>query len=82
MSSDATYTLVGNEENGDWVVFIGNGKEVSAKGYTILASKIGNVVLELKQGELLLNNEVPVSIRYKNLEKKFDTGTLRKIVIE
>ncbi|CAM4273617.1 hypothetical protein [Zobellia nedashkovskayae] len=82
MSSDATYTLVGIEKNGDWVVFIGNGKEVSAKGYTILASEIGNVVLELKQGELLLNNEVPVSIRHKNLEKKFDTGTLRKIVIE
>ncbi|CAM4206200.1 hypothetical protein ZORO111903_07260 [Zobellia roscoffensis] len=82
MSSDASYTLVGDEKNGDWVVFIGNGKEVSANDYTVLASEIGNVVLELKQGELLLNNEVQVTIRYKNLEKKFDAGTLRKIVIE
>ena len=82
MSSDATYTLFGNEENGDWVVFIGNGKEVSAKGHTIITSEMGNVVLESKQGELLLNNEVPITITYKNSKKKFDAGTLRKIEIE
>ncbi|WP_206667084.1 hypothetical protein [Seonamhaeicola maritimus] len=35
ITTDATYTLVANETNGDWVVFIGNGKEVTAKGYSI-----------------------------------------------
>ena len=79
MVSDASYALIGNEKNGDWIIFIGNGKEITANGYTVLASEIGNVVLEFKQGELLLNNEVEVTIKQQNLEKKFSAGALRKV---
>ena len=61
---------------------MGNGKEVTAKGYMISASEVGNVVLEFKQGELLLHNEVPVTINYNNSEHKFSTGALRKIELE
>lgn len=82
LSTDATYTLIGNEKNGDWVIFIGNGKEVSAKGYTISTSEVANVVLEFKEGELLLNNEVAVTITHKNSVKNFSAGALRKIVLE
>ncbi|SDM69213.1 hypothetical protein [Kriegella aquimaris] len=82
LSTDATYTLIANEENGDWVIFVGNGTEVIAKGYTISASEVGNIVLEFKQQELLLNNEVPVTIRHNNSEKEFSAGALRKIVLE
>ncbi|WP_212635270.1 heparinase II/III family protein [Pseudozobellia thermophila] len=82
MATDATYTLVAYEKNGDWVVFVGNGKEVRANGYTIRASDIGNMVLEHKNGELLLHNEVPVTVGRNNSEKKFSAGALRKIVLE
>ena len=82
LSTDATYTLIGNEKNGDWVIFIGNGKEVSAKGYAISTSEVANVVLEFKEGELLLNNEVAVTITHKNSVKNFSAGALRKIVME
>lgn len=81
MSTDASYTLIGNEKNGDWIVFIGNGQEVTAKGYTILASEVGNSILEFKNGELRLHNEVPLTISHKNSSKKIDTGILRKIEI-
>ncbi|MDO6809770.1 six-hairpin glycosidase [Zobellia galactanivorans] len=82
MATDATYTLVGHEKNGDWVVFVGNGKEVAAKGYTISASDIGNVVLELRGGELFLHNEVPVTIAHTHSEVRFNAGALRKITLE
>lgn len=82
MSSDATYALVGNEKNGDFVLFIGNGKQLIANGYSISATEAGNVVLEQKQGKLLLHNEVPVSISYNGTEKKFKAGPLRTIVME
>ncbi|WP_339716002.1 six-hairpin glycosidase [uncultured Kriegella sp.] len=81
MSTDATYTLIANEKNGDGVIFMGNGKEVTAKGYTISASEVGNVVLEVKEDELLLHNEVPVTISDNNAENKFSAGPLRKIEI-
>ncbi|CDF78746.1 heparinase [Formosa agariphila KMM 3901] len=79
METDATYTLVSQEKHGDWVVFIGNGKQVKANGYTVSATEVGNVVLEFKNGELLLNNEVPVTITYNNSEKTFTVGELRNI---
>lgn len=82
MSTDATYTLIANEKSGDWVIFIGNGKEVTAKGYTISAPEVTNVVLEFKEGVLLLNNELPVTITNNNSVKKFGAGALRKIVLE
>ncbi|WP_299780800.1 six-hairpin glycosidase [uncultured Formosa sp.] len=81
IETDATYTLIGTETNGDWVMFIGNGKDVKAKGYAISLTEIGNVVLEFKNGELLLNNEVPVTVTYNNSEKTFSIGNLRKITI-
>jgi len=80
-SSDATYALVGNEKNGDFVLFMGNGKELKANGYTITTEKAGNVVLVLKQGELSLHNEVQVVISDGKNEKSFDIGELRTINI-
>ena len=79
MSTDATYTLIANEKNGDWVIFIGNGKEVSAKSLTISASEIGNVVLKQENGQLWLHNEEPVRISSADREKTFSAGPFRKI---
>ncbi|PNW28404.1 hypothetical protein [Formosa algae] len=82
MQTDATYTLVGTETNGDWVIFIGNGKQVQAKGYTISATELGNVVLEFKNGEFLLDNEVPVTITKNNSEKTYSVSELRKVELD
>lgn len=79
MITDATYTLIANEKNGDWVILIGNGKQVSAKGYTITASKMGNVVLKQENGNLLLHNEVPITISTKNNIKELPKGSFRTI---
>ncbi|WP_291787864.1 six-hairpin glycosidase [Maribacter sp.] len=81
MSSDATYTLIANEMNRDWVIFIGNGKEVSAKGFSVSANELGNVVLKEKNGELWLHNEVEVTISHNNKEQEFKAGDLRVISI-
>lgn len=78
-STDAAYALVGNEQNGDFVLFMGNGKELVANGYTISASAVGNVVLEKKDGKLMLHNEVPAAITYNGTKIDFGIGTFREI---
>lgn len=78
-STDATYALIGNEKNGDFVLFMGNGTELSANGFSISAKEKGNVVLEQKPGKLSLHNEVPVVIKFNKKEKEFGAGELRII---
>jgi hypothetical protein len=82
ISINAVYVLVGNEKNGDFVLFLGKGTQLVANGFTITASEKGNVVLEQKEGELFLHNEVPVSIYTKNKETKFGAGDLRTITLD
>lgn len=79
IASDASYALVGTEQNGDFILFMGNGKTLKAKGFTMLANETGNVVLEQKQGRILLHNEVPVVITYKGKEERFEVSDLREI---
>lgn len=81
-SSDAAYALIGNEQNGDFVLLMGNGKRLEANGYVISATEKGNVVLEEKGGELLLHNEVPVSLFDGKKEKRFEKGELRQIALK
>ncbi|WP_052823339.1 hypothetical protein [Neotamlana sedimentorum] len=82
IETDATYTLVANETNGDWVVFVGNGKAVKAKDYSIFAQKTGNVVLKFTEGKLWLHNEIPVKIKFNNKTVNFEAGDLRYIQIQ
>ena len=82
LSTDATYALVGNEKNDDFVLFLGNGTKLEANGFTISAKEKGNVVLEKKDGEFFLNNEVPATISFNNKEMKFEVGEYRKIELE
>ena len=79
MSSDAAYALVGNEKNGDAVLFMGNGMLLNANGFSIDAAERGNVIIEQKEGAFYLHNEVPVSITYKEKEKQFEVGEFRMI---
>jgi hypothetical protein len=79
ITSDATYALVGNERNGDFILFMGNGKQLSANGYTISTGEKGNVVIEQKNGKVILHNEVPVLISFNKKKKKFNSGRSREI---
>lgn len=79
MSTDAPYALVGAEENQDFVLFLGSGRSLKAKGYVLSSNERGNVVLEQKLGEFYLHNEVPVSISDGKKEKRFEAGSYRKI---
>ncbi len=80
--TDATYVLVGNEQSKDFVIFMGNGTKLEANGYAISTFEKGNVVLEQKNGELFLNNEVPVTISFNNTKKEFEVGEYRKVELE
>ncbi|MEL0652314.1 six-hairpin glycosidase [Algibacter sp. TI.3.09] len=79
MATNAIYAVFGKEKNGDFILFMGNGTELETKEIKVSASEKGNVVLEKKNGELFLDNEVPVTIRINNEEKKFNIGTFRSI---
>lgn len=82
ISTNATYTLVGNEQNDDFVLLMGNGTQLEANGYTISAGSKGNVVLEYKDKKLMLHNEVPVEISYKRRKQKFDISSFREITLD
>lgn len=79
ISTDASHALVSNKTGDDFVIFMGNGKVLSAKGYSVSCSEIGNMVLEQKDGELWLHNEVPVEITLGNRNEKFNVGEFREI---
>lgn len=79
ITTDATYTLIANENNKDWVIFIGNGTKITAKGYTIKTKIRGNIVLKQVGGKLMIDNEVPVEISDGKKLLKLDKGQLRKI---
>ncbi|MEP5341828.1 MAG: six-hairpin glycosidase [Algibacter sp.] len=80
-STDAAYALIGHEKNDNFILFMGNGTQLKTKSFSISTSKKGNVVLEQKDGELLLHNEVPVTITYNKKVKQFSVGRLRSIKI-
>ncbi len=82
ISSDAAYALIGKENHGDLVLFMGNGKLLIGEGYTISTTEIGNVILEKKDGKLMLHNEIPVTISYNKSDKRYEIGELRSIEIK
>ncbi|MEO9513478.1 MAG: six-hairpin glycosidase [Flavobacteriaceae bacterium] len=81
MSTDGDYALIGNEKNGDFVLFLGNGTKLEANGISITTAIKGNVVLEKKEDKILLHNQVPVVVSDKNHEKKYEAGAIREIVL-
>ncbi|MDO7171597.1 six-hairpin glycosidase [Mariniflexile sp. AS56] len=81
-STDATYALVGNEKNGDFILFMGNGTQLKTKDFIISSKEKGNVVVERKAGKLFLHNEVPVTITHNKKEQQFNVGPLRSIDLD
>jgi hypothetical protein len=81
ISIEAIYGLVANEKNGDFTLFIGNGKYLEANGYIISAIETGKIVFEKKNDKLFLNSDVIVTVYFNNKENQFDIGDLREIKI-
>jgi len=77
MSTNADYALVGQEKNGDLVLFMGNGTLLETSDLKIEAHNIGNVVLEQKDGRYILDNNVPVIISVNNKDVRFEAGDAR-----
>lgn len=61
MSVHATYALV-SETGNDFVLFMGNGTSMKAKGFTISSNEKTTAVLEYKNGEYYLTCNSPVTI--------------------
>ncbi len=81
-STDAAYALHGRERNGDIILFMGNGTQLSTAEIKCLAEQKGNVVLEQKNGLYYLHNEVPVNIQVGKKKKHFDVGEMREIKLK
>lgn len=79
ISTDAVYALIGNEKDGDFVLFMGNGTQLKTADFEITANEKGNVILQKKDGKLFLHNEVPVVLAFHGDENKFDVGKMREI---
>ncbi|MBX2876825.1 MAG: hypothetical protein KTR30_32205 [Saprospiraceae bacterium] len=82
MSSDAPYALIGTEKNGNRVLFLGNGSNLSAKNLSISSTEKGNVVIQQEEGVLSLHNEIPVTISFNQKTKSFEPGAMRVITLE
>lgn len=61
MSANATYAVI-SEQAKDFTLFMGNGKLISGKGFTISATEKANVVLEYKNGEYFFTSNKAVTI--------------------
>ncbi|MBU2914099.1 hypothetical protein [Reichenbachiella agariperforans] len=81
METDASYALIGTEENGDVIYFMGNGTTLKGKGFEINTEQKGNVVLTQKGSKLILHNEVPVNINQGQGEQYFESGEYREIAL-
>lgn len=82
MQTDASYGLIADLLNDEFILFMGNGKNLLAKGYHISSEERGNVVLEYNDGSIILHNEVPVSINFNEKQHNFQPGTKRKIELK
>lgn len=79
MSANATYALI--SENGkDFILFLGNGTSIQAKGFSISATEKVNAVLEYKNGEYFFTCDKPVTlISSKGKTVKMQKTTYKKI---
>ncbi|NDW10335.1 hypothetical protein [Dysgonomonas sp. 520] len=79
MSVNATYAVI-RENGNDFTIFMGNGKLIKAKGFTIEADEETNATLEYKNGDYWLACDTPVTIiTEKNKKVKFEKTAYHKI---
>lgn len=80
-SANATYALI--SENGkDFTLFLGNGKLIQGKGFTIKATQKTNAVLAYKNGAYYFTCDMPVEIKTnKGKIIKKDKTIYQKIIL-
>nr|WKN34560.1 hypothetical protein K4G66_19485 [Tunicatimonas sp. TK19036] len=81
-STDAAYAVIAEETTGELVLFMGNGKHLTGKGFSINATQAGNVVLVQKDGQVMLHNEVPVIIEQGGVTRQFEPEDFRAVSLE
>ena len=81
-STNGTYCIISEQVN-DFTLFLGNGKLLKAKGFTIEAEENTNAVLECKNGRYFLTCEKPITIKTPKHKKgiKFSQTDYQKIVL-
>lgn len=76
---NATYAVV-CEGKADFILFLGNGTSLKAKGCSILTTTPANAVLEYKDGVYYLTCDKPVTIRIAGRkELKYDAISYQKL---
>ncbi|MDH6342637.1 hypothetical protein M2480_002767 [Parabacteroides sp. PFB2-12] len=81
MSVKATYALVGENKN-DFVLFLGNGTLLEAKGFKIKANEKTNATLEYKEGKYYFVCDGAVTLTLPNgKEKKMTATPYQKVVL-
>ncbi len=62
MISEAAYAVIGMENSGNCVLFMGNGRLLKGANCSIETSALANAVLENKQGKWFYSSSVPCKI--------------------
>ncbi len=79
MQVQATYAVI-SEQGKDFTLMMGNGKWLSAKGFTIEAKEAATVVLEFKKGKYYVTADGPCTVKPAGGRKKvLDTRSLSEI---
>lgn len=73
MTTSATYAVI-SQQGEDFTLFMGNGKKLIAKGFTIEAEEATNAILEYKNGRYYLACNKPVSITTPNGKQISEKG--------
>lgn len=78
MSANATYVMV-SEGGKDFIIFLGNGTLVQARGFILEANEKTNAILEYKNGEYYFTCDKPVTItNARGKEKVMEKNCLSK----
>ena len=78
-STDAAYAVIAEEATGELILFMGNGRHLAGKGFSINSTQPGNVVLVQNKGKVMLSNEVPLIIEHEQIKKQFEPGDYRVV---
>ncbi|MFR9521579.1 MAG: hypothetical protein SNI51_02525 [Rikenellaceae bacterium] len=79
MASDGDYSMIRTSSDGSTVLFMGNGSLLTCGDYKINSDQIGNAVLTIKNGDLILDNQIEVTISKGKRSRTFKPGDKRII---
>jgi hypothetical protein len=81
MVSQAVYSVIGTEVNGDCVLFMGNGTLLCNKNVKIETEQVGNVTLELKNDVWYYTASVDCKITIQGKVYQLKAAEYKKITL-